>query len=83
MAKFRIDGRDMTPKWMLKTKFKNWLKERWSKDGRWFNFTTKEELAIGNSFGGFRHIFLNGETIKVVKTATQALAFAKSYMRSH
>lgn len=83
MVKFRVDGRDRTPKWMLKTKFKNWLKERWDKNGRWFNFTTKEELAIGNSFSGSIHIFLNGETIKVVKTKAEAKHYAEKYMRTH
>ena len=73
-------------------KLKCWKREKWDKDGRWFNKKKHKEIAIGHGFAGVRHIFYQpntlkapsgSRTIKVVKTKSQALSFAKSYMRKH
>ena len=40
-------------------------------------------LHISDGLTGVYHIMYDGSTLKVVKTKSQALRFAKAYMRKH
>jgi hypothetical protein len=74
---------ESVPDWMHKVPETNWYKEKWDKVGRWYNYKGKTEIAISDGFAGNRHIFRNGQTIKVVKTKGFAEKFVQKYMKQH